>query len=391
MTGNLRGTADFGGGPMTSAGDDDIFVAIFKADGAHRWSHRFGDTGDDWGYGLAFGPSSRLIGAGIFSASVDFGGGMLISEGLADVYLVSFYDDTTAPEITCPADIEVEQTTPEGTPATDPAIVAFLAGASATDDLDPAPVITHDAPAVFPLGTTIVTFRATDAAGNHAECTASVTVSENAPPQLVVTLDKYVLWPPDNKLVTVCAEVTVSNMGDESIFWLESITSNEIANLPGGDHSLPDIVGALFGTPDLCYDLRAERSEHGNGRVYQIVYGASDGYNDAVYDSVEVRVPHQMVAGALPPAAIKSVHPNPFNPQMTLEYTVWATERVRINIYNAQGKLVLELVNKIMPAGDHRVTWNGLGRDGAAVGSGVYFVRMAAGPHVDTRKIVLLK
>jgi flagellar hook assembly protein FlgD len=85
------------------------------------------------------------------------------------------------------------------------------------------------------------------------------------------------------------------------------------------------------------------------------------------------------------------VHPNPFNPQTTVEYSLSAVERVSINIYDARGKLVFELVNKIMPVGEHRVTWNGVDRDGRTVGSGIYFVKMAAGPHVDTHKIVLLK
>jgi HYR domain/FlgD Ig-like domain len=399
ITGNLRGTADFGGGPITSAGDDDIFFAIFEATGAHLWSQGFGNTGDDWGYGCAFDPSSNLIAAGIFSASVDFGGGPLVSAGLSDVYLVKFDDhiaDTTPPVITCPADVEVEQTVPEGTPDTHPTIAAFLAGASASDDMDPAPVITHDAPSVFPLGTTTVTFRATDATGNHAECTAAVTVLETTPPQLTVVLDKDVLWPPNHKLVTVCAEVTVSNIGDgEPTFWLVSITCNEPVDKRGTGHTADDIHGALFGTPDLCFELRAERSGNGDGRVYEIVYAASDGSGGTVYATVEVRVPHDMSGDAgevaARPTALTSVHPNPFNPQTTLEYSLSAVERVQISIYDARGKLVIELVNKIMPAGDYRVTWNGIDRDGRGVGSGIYFVRMAAGSHVDTRKIVLVK
>jgi len=44
-----------------------------------------------------------------------------------------------------------------------------------------------------------------------------------------------------------------------------------------------------------------------------------------------------------------------------------------------------------MPAGEHRVTWNGLDQGGLPVGSGIYFVKLSAGSEVDTRKIVLLK
>jgi hypothetical protein len=84
--------------------------------------------------------------------------------------------DTTPPTLSAPADIEVGQTELGGSPATHPDIAAFLSGATATDICDASPAITHDAPAMFPIGTTVVTFTATDASGNWVSQTASVTV-----------------------------------------------------------------------------------------------------------------------------------------------------------------------------------------------------------------------
>ena len=54
---------------------------------------------------------------------------------------------------------------------------AFLASVTVTDSVDPAPTLTNDAPAIFPIGETIVTFTATDAAGNVARCANLVTVN----------------------------------------------------------------------------------------------------------------------------------------------------------------------------------------------------------------------
>jgi len=73
---------------------------------------------------------------------------------------------------------------PDGVPVDDDRIQTFLAGASAIDDTDPDPVITNDAPAVFPVGDTVVTFTATDASGNYDTCTSTVTVVEAAESQL---------------------------------------------------------------------------------------------------------------------------------------------------------------------------------------------------------------
>lgn len=389
LTGNLRGTTSFGGDALTSAGDDDVFLAIFDATGAHLWSQRFGNAGDDWGHACAFDATGDLTIAGVFSGSVDFGGGPMMSAGLNDVYVVKFDDevvDTTPPVIACPADIEVEQTTPDGTPATHRVIAAFLAGASATDDRDPAPVVTHDAPRLFPPGFTTVTFRATDAAGNYAECSAEVSVLDATPPQIKVVLDKDLLWPPNHQFVTVCAEVTVT--GGNGLwrpkFWLVSITSNEPVKR-GISRAVPDIRNARFGTPDLCFDLRAERSGTEDERVYKIVYAADDGSGHPVYATVYVRVAHNVMP------ELSSVHPNPFNPQTTVAYTLWEDGHVQMMIYDVRGTLVRRLVDESLPAGEHRVVWNGLDQAGSPVGSGIYFVKLVGENHVDTRKIVLLK
>ena len=52
-----------------------------------------------------------------------------------------------------------------------------LGEASATDAVDGSPVITNDAPDMFPIGTTTITWNATDSAGNWATATQLVTVS----------------------------------------------------------------------------------------------------------------------------------------------------------------------------------------------------------------------
>jgi hypothetical protein len=403
ITGNFRGTTNLGGGPLSSAGDYDIYLAVYDASGSHRWSQRFGNSGADWGYGSACDPSGNLIAAGSFVGSVDFGGGPLVSAGLSDVYLVRFdadAPDTTPPLITCPGDVTVGPATPDGTPATDPVIAAFLAGATASDDVDPAPDVTNDAPAIFPVGTTTVTFRAMDAAGNHAECAAAVTVVDATPPQITVVLDKDVLWPPNHKLVTVCADVTVSDNGNvEPTFSLVSITSSESTDETPGARTAAegsDIKDALIGTPDLCFDLRAERAGNRNGRVYEIVYAAQDPSGNVAYATVWVKVPHDMSAGLndgveLSSPALTSVYPNPFNPQTTVEYSMSARGRVRIAIYDARGSLVRSLVDQAMPAGKHSMTWDGVDETGHTVSSGIYFVRMIAGTHAETRKIVLVK
>ena len=400
ITGNFRGTVNFGGGALASAGDYDIFLAVYEASGAHRWSQRFGNIGLDWGYGGAFDPFGNLVTTGQFIGSINFGGGMLVSAGLSDVYMAKFDDevvspDTTPPVITCPGNVQVEAAGSSGTPATNATIAAFLAGVSATDDIDPAPVIVHNAPAVFPLGVTTVTFHAEDATGNQSECSSTVSVVDTTPPQIAVDLDHDMLWPPNHKFVTVCADITVSdNGGGTPAFTLVSITSDEPADGKGDGHAAADIRGAEIGTADRCFDLRAERAGNGDGRVYEVVYEVRDASGNTALATAQVLVPHDMsdlIVGGSGSTSIRSVHPNPFNPQTTVDYSVLAGDRVQVTIYDARGQLVRRLVDQAMPAGDHSVVWTGRDDAGLTVGSGVYFVKLSVGAHAESRKIVLLK
>jgi hypothetical protein len=85
-------------------------------------------------------------------------------------FAIALLLDTAAPVLTVPPDVSVTTTDPNGAPVD-------IGVAAATDDRDPSPVITNDAPAVFPVGTTIVTWSAADVAGNAATATQTVTVT----------------------------------------------------------------------------------------------------------------------------------------------------------------------------------------------------------------------
>jgi hypothetical protein len=89
LTGWFNGTADFGGGPLTSASQyTDIFVASYAAaSGAHRWSRVFGNTGSDFGYGVAAAADGVYL-CGTFQGGVDFGGTILTSKSQSDLFLV---------------------------------------------------------------------------------------------------------------------------------------------------------------------------------------------------------------------------------------------------------------------------------------------------------------
>jgi hypothetical protein len=97
------------------------------------------------------------------------------------IQVFSLRADEESQLITCPDALTIGC---EHACADDPALAAFLGGAAATDNSDPNPVITHDAPKCFPLGWPKVTFTATDAAGDTGACATSVTVVDLDPPDM---------------------------------------------------------------------------------------------------------------------------------------------------------------------------------------------------------------
>jgi hypothetical protein len=89
MGGEFYGAVDFGGGPLVSAGDTDIFLAKLDPDGNHLWSRRFGDESLQWLLKFAI-DWEHITATGVFAGSVDFGGGPLVSAGDRDMYVVKF-------------------------------------------------------------------------------------------------------------------------------------------------------------------------------------------------------------------------------------------------------------------------------------------------------------
>ena len=100
------------------------------------------------------------------------------SSGNSQIHNKQSVIDTTTPSIIVPNDIQVEIYDKLG--------VEIDTGIPTSDDIiDSQPTITNDAPEVFPLGETIVTWTATDFSGNSASATQTITVVDTTSPVLI--------------------------------------------------------------------------------------------------------------------------------------------------------------------------------------------------------------
>ncbi len=99
-------------------------------------------------------------------------------------------------------------------------------------------------------------------------------------------------------------------------------------------------------------------------------------------------------APAAPAAArVYPARPNPFNPATTIAFDVPGTGALPVAIaaYDVTGRLVRRLLAGPVGAGQHAITWDGRGKSGEVLGTGIYFLRIAIGEQVFTEKVALVK
>ena len=89
--------------------------------------------------------------------------------------------------------------------------------------------------------------------------------------------------------------------------------------------------------------------------------------------------------------AITGVAPNPFNPRVTVRFSLPSPATARVQVFDLRGRLVRDLVNGHLAAGSHQAVWDGSDRQGRQVATGVYFVCVDDGHATVSAKIVMAK
>ena len=79
-------------------------------------------------------------------------------------------------------------------------------------------------------------------------------------------------------------------------------------------------------------------------------------------------------------------YPNPFNQQVIIPITSAKRTHIKLRIYDIHGRLVITLVDDVLPAGKKLFSW-----DGVENPSGIYIVHCQSGHVMQTEKIILLK
>jgi subtilisin family serine protease len=113
---------------------------------------------------------------------------------------------------------------------------------------------------------------------------------------------------------------------------------------------------------------------------------------DFVAAMTPTSVGNSEAAGELPQAfALLQNYPNPFNPATMIAFQLPAASRVEIAIFDVMGRNLRRLFTGELPAGAHRLPWDGRDEAGRPADAGVYFCKMKAGNFAASRKLLLLQ
>ena len=291
----MQGTLDSATIGIQNATQDDGLTVVYNADYVHdNMAVQFA-TIPEW---LLLDPTSGIIPAGECADVTVTLDSSELAEGIHEATIDLRSNDPGNPLYQVPVTLNVNQ--PPVAMCADVVVATgpdnCIANASIDNgsyDPDGGSLSLMQSPAgPYPLGDTMVTLTVTDETGLAASCSATVTVIDVTPPALMVSLSPDNLWPPNHQMVDVEATVfATDNCGDPMVV-LTGISSNELDNGSGDGNTINDIQGADTGTSDFAFQLRAERSAHGEGRIYTAVYTAMDASGNMAVAENYAFVPH---------------------------------------------------------------------------------------------------
>jgi len=81
-----------------------------------------------------------------------------------------------------------------------------------------------------------------------------------------------------------------------------------------------------------------------------------------------------------------TTYPNPFNPIVTISFSILEFGLTIITVYDLTGRQLETLTNEVLSIGNYSINWNA-----SSYPSGVYLIRMDSGEFTQTQKVVLVK
>ena len=141
------------------------------------------------------------------------------------------------------------------------------------------------------------------------------------------------------------------------------------------------------------YLLAVEQDRSGEAYVLTTDIGGPSGESGRVYQIVS---PSDVTAQEDPDQLPRTLtlaqnYPNPFNPVTTIRFSVPQAGRVTLAVYDVLGRRVATLLDEVLAAGAHSVSWDARDDLGQSLASGAYVYRLHGAGTTLSRVMTVLK
>ena len=166
-----------------------------------------------------------------------------------------------------------------------------------------------------------------------------------------------------------------------------TLDTSNCPSMHAGNHFCPTSGGCKSNTESE--GLRSLTNDDKD--MYRFLY---TGLNDSVSVRYRRNNAAKLVAQATAPAdfALVGAHPNPFNAETVIRYTLAEGGKTSLWVYDILGQLMAVLVDGVLQRpGAYEIAWDGKDFRNQPLASGVYVVKLIQGVKVQSSKVTLLR
>jgi len=173
---------------------------------------------------------------------------------------------------------------------------------------------------------------------------------------------------------------------DGNYFWLDHVRGQINRMVLGAGNSVQSVTipwgtTASGGWYNGAVDLKMGR----DGALYYTTYDPGQ------LRRIRFNGPVSVPPGGGARTALERPSPNPFAGATQVRFTLGATARVKLGVFDMAGRRVATLEDGVIDAGGHVSTWSGRDLEGRSVAAGVYVVHLEAGGEAFTQRVVLVR
>lgn len=242
---------------------------------------------------------------------------------------------------------------------------------------------------LFPVGTMVITYSATDVNGHQSIATQSITVIDNTAPVVVC---------PAN--ITVASDAAPSSGGSHSMIAWDQPTPVNFApvvsdNCPGVTFVCSPASGSEF-TNGITTVMVTATDASGNKTQSSFtvtVWTPDDSPATGASVHASQRTASNLSAAPSMPLEFRLAQnaPNPFAGGTQVVFSLPTRSHVRLGVFDVMGRQVVSLSDQVWEAGAHVLSWLGTNQEGSPVQGGVYFIQMDAKSGTDASRFRSLK